>query len=385
MASAVASGPVGVAPHDEHARALGRVRLGDRPTDAATAPGHDRDPRAESPHRRSSSTLGRGPSPSATALGHRADAIEGDEPDLRLDGFARLQGPGPPGGDDLVEPRRLRRPGLERDRVQPTPAAVDAPQPRHREDGRIERHREAGPRCRVRDGQPAVRQLVDERELPRRWIRCARHRQVDRAAGRRQVRPREPGPRRDAETGVALVERPRPAGDLDPARRAGSASPGWIPHMNGIGSYPTLVRRWLDRTNDSPARSSIRRSIRNGVMIPAQPSSTATASGPSADDPARPGLRPAPRRGTGAAPRRRSPDDPSGRPRRSRPSTSRPAFAPKTGGPDVEPRMVVQQVTIGGLGHELHDLGPVRRAAPSSGPGRSRARRPGTRGRSRHR
>ena len=52
--------------------------------------------------------------------------------------------------------------------------------------------------------------------------------------------------------------------------------------MNGIGSYPTLVRRWLDRTNDSPARSSIRRSIRNGVMIPAQPSSTATASGPSA-------------------------------------------------------------------------------------------------------
>ena len=35
----------GSRPDDEHARALGRVGLGDRATDAATAPGHDRDPR----------------------------------------------------------------------------------------------------------------------------------------------------------------------------------------------------------------------------------------------------------------------------------------------------------------------------------------------------
>ena len=158
---------------------------------------------------------------------------------------------------------------------------------------------------------------------------------------------------------MALVERPRPAGDLD--QRAGPDGEPRVdpPHERHrlvpdvgqamAGSDERLAGAELHPALDPERRDDPRAAQLDGDHVRAV-----------GHDPARPGLRPhlAQERELLAADHRRMTGrddlvDPA------RPPVVR--VRSEDGRPDVEPRMVVQQVTIGGLRHELHDLGPVRR------------------------
>ena len=236
---------------------------------------------------------------------------------------------------------------------------------------------------RVGDGQPAVRQLVDEHELPRRWIRCARHRQVDRTAGRRQVRPREPGPRCDAEVGMALVERPRPAGDLD--QRAGPDGESRVdpPHerhrlVPDVGQAMAGSDERLAGAELHPALDPERRDDPRAAQLDGDHVRTIGR------DPARPGLRPhlAQERELLAADHRRM---------TRRDDLVDPARPPVVRVRAEDGRSGRRAADGGTAGHDRRPSTRTPRSwprawgAPSSGRGRSRARWPGTRGRSTHR
>ena len=229
-----------------------------------------------------------------------------------------------PGGDDLVEPRRMRRPGFERDRIQPTPAAVDAPQPGDREDTLgsndiAKPDRLAGS---VTASQPADSSSTND-QLPRRRIGRAGHRQVDRAAGRREMRPREARPRRDAE----IRRGPRGTCRVRPGT--------WIRAPGRIGEArvdPPHERHRLVADVGQPVGGSDERLAGPELHPALDPERRDDPGAAELDRDRRPGprrrsgwTRPATRtrRGTAAARRRPSPDDRSGRPRRSHRSTSR--------------------------------------------------------------
>ena len=240
IAPAVASVRAGSRPTMNTRAPSRRVGLGDRPTDAATAAGHDRDPIIQPAHRRAPRPSRR---PGRCHPGFTSATRSTPSKAMNRISVSRLR---------LAPSVRARPAAMTSSRrggcaVQASRAAayspanpVHAPQPGHREDRRIERHRETGPGRRVGDSQPAGRQPVDEGELPRRRVGRARHRQVDRSARARAGAARRiafpvPCPGRGGPRGTS-PSAPGP-GSGAPGRMA---SPGWIPHMNGIGFGPDV-------------------------------------------------------------------------------------------------------------------------------------------------
>ena len=250
-------------------------------------------------------------------------------------------------------------PGLKGERVDAPPAAVHGPRPCDLQDGRVERQGEPGPARRVGHREPAGGELGDERELPGRWVGRAGDRQVERSVRRRKMRPGELGPGRHPETWVALVEDARPTGDLDPGARP-NCDPGVDPPHERHRLIAD-VRKPVARPHERLAGPDLHPSVDPERGDDARTAQLESDCGRRIlGDPGSPGLRPelaeerqrlavhdarVTGRGDLVDPTRPPVVDVSSEDRR----------------PDIEPRMVVQEVSARPLRDELGDLGAVAR------------------------
>ena len=161
-------------------------------------------------------------------------------------------------------------------------------------------------------------------------------------------------------------------------------SPGWMPHITSSGSVPRLVSRCRLRTLGSPARSSIHRSMRRGVMTPDAQRWTMARSGPSSRMRyAHPCDQNSPRKGSCSPPTTHG--CPVGADLVDATGPPVVHVGAEHRWPDVEPRVVVEQVTAGRLVDQLRDAGAVPGQDHTAERGRSPAPAPETPDTTRHR